>query len=71
MSVTTEGKALDALAEYIFRKTIKDGTAGDLLYRLFDGDGVTVDMETKELIFLPSSMFASMTNTDTEQEISI
>lgn len=76
MSTTTEGQALDVLAEYIFLKSIRDGMAGDLLYHLFDGDGVTVDLETREIVYIPSRLLDTVAspavdrveNTHTEQE---
>lgn len=51
------GKTLDVLASYVFVKAVKDGRAGELLYHLFDGGGVTVDPETKEMVLLPASVF--------------
>lgn len=46
------GQRLAPLANYVFAKTIKDGTAGELLWHLFDGGGITVDPNTHEIIYL-------------------
>jgi hypothetical protein len=50
------GAKLDVLANYIFAKSIKDGRAGELLYHLFDGGGVTVDANTHEIIYLSADL---------------
>lgn len=54
------GRTLDVLAAFVFTKAIADNRAGEVLYRLFDGEGVTVDPETKELIFLPAALFEQL-----------
>lgn len=67
MSTTPEGQALDPLANFAFKKAVADGTAGDLLFRLYDGDCLSFDPTTRQLVFIPASAFDSL-NTPTEQE---
>lgn len=55
------GRTLDVLARYVFLKAVKDGRAGELLYHLFDGGGVTIDPDTKEMILIPASVLEQMT----------
>lgn len=50
------GRRLAPLANYVFAKTITDGTAGELLWHLFDGGGITVDLNTHEIIYLPREL---------------
>lgn len=47
---------LETVARAIFAKVLsKPGESGRLLSRLFDGDGVTVDPYTREIVYMPAA----------------
>lgn len=54
--MTTEGDSLETVARAIFLTVLRTpGASGNLLWRLFEGDGVTMDPLTREVVFLPAS----------------
>lgn len=50
--------ALDPMARIIFGIALRDRQAGKLLWHLFGGGGVTVDLGTRHLVYLPASQGA-------------
>jgi len=64
--MSLEADALDPMAQIIFRIALREGRAGELLWRLFNGDSVTVDMETRQLVYLPASIIEQLSHQEHE-----
>lgn len=57
----SEADDLDPMARIIFQTALRDGKAGELLWRLFNGDGVTIDPETRRIVYLPFDLIQQAT----------
>jgi hypothetical protein len=49
---------LDSTARAVFTKALADNRAGETLERLFDGDSVTIDATTGDLMFMPAAQLS-------------
>lgn len=60
-------ESLEPMARAIFTQALRTpGASGYLLWRLFEGDGVTMDpfSATRQIVFLPASMFDQLRGDD-------
>lgn len=54
-------RSLELMARAIFTKVLTEpGKSGELLWRLFNGDGVTMDPVARKIVFLPASVLAQL-----------
>lgn len=64
--MSLEADALDPMARIIFQTALREGQAGELLWRLFNGDGVTIDLHTRQLVYLPANIIEQLTHQEHE-----